>query len=151
MKNGTGQCDQECMCNTLVCNEPGLNLWFDEKWNRTVIQLPSGRELYYPQARVGKDNSIKDHYSYWWGGSLTENVVQSIARDLFMISVLEIEKSGIPVVLRAHDEVVCLVSKKDGKKELDKISKIMCKTPKWVENLPMKVGGFLSDYYRKEK
>ena len=41
-----------------------------------------------------------------WGGFITENACQAIARDIFGDILLRLEKAGISVVLHSHDEVL---------------------------------------------
>jgi DNA polymerase len=110
------------------------------------ILLPSGRELRYhgvkstdgrlsfqsPSGRVGT-----------YGGSLTENVTQAVARDLLAHSVMRMEEEGLQVLGHVHDEV--LVQGDD----LDLVTKLMCETPDWAYGLPVGAEGFVTSRYRK--
>lgn len=116
------------------------------------IQLPSGRCLKYPQARIMKDRyngTIKYQHGYLWGGSITENIIQASSRDIFAEGILTVEKAGYPIVLHSHDEIVCLFKKKTAEKDLEKVIEIVCRNPLWCKDLPLAAEGELSAYYKK--
>lgn len=85
----------------------------------------------------------------FWGGVLTENLVQSTARDVFMTQCLAIEQAGIPVLMRVHDEVVCLVREDEAEDKLKQIISIMSTPPAWAQGLPLSAEGSLSKTYKK--
>jgi DNA polymerase len=85
----------------------------------------------------------------FWGGVLTENLVQATARDVFMHQCMEIEKAGIPVLMRVHDEAVCLVPEKTAQEQLNRIIEIMSTAPEWAAGLPLSAEGSLSKVYKK--
>jgi DNA polymerase len=108
------------------------------------IKLPSGRVLYYRHCRIDKSGTIKYHHGALWGGSITENIVQSVARDLLGYWILACEDAGLPVVLHVHDEVVTLFDYNGkmllvhhGHKMLEKLQSILCSLPAWAEGLPV--------------
>jgi len=121
------------------------------------VRLPSGRILYYRHCRIDKTGTIKYHHGALWGGSITENVVQSIARDLLGFWILECEKMELPVLLSVHDEVVTLINKKEipPKNEasmsmsLCRLEDILCSLPAWAEGLPVGAEVKESDVYCK--
>ena len=132
-------------------------------------RLPSGRFLAYamPDIRdkrlpepyehvtkpsvtyMGVDSKTRKwrrHYTY--GGHLTENVVQAMARDLMASAMLRIEAAGYGApVLTAHDEIVGDVPEDFG--SLDEFLKLMKTRPKWAAGLPVKAGGWVGERYRK--
>lgn len=120
-------------------------------WNQngTVhLQLPSGRVLTYRHCRVA-DRKIKWHWGTLWGGGIVENIVQSIARDLLGYWILEFEKSNLPVVLTAHDEIISLVPKSSAEKDLRLAITLMSQGPEWTRGLPLDAEGELSSVYKK--
>jgi DNA polymerase len=131
-------------------NDMRLQFWND---NGVVnIQLPSTRCLKYPQARIIKDKwngKLKYKKYYLWGGAITENVVQAIARDIFVEGVLRLDAAGVPVILRSHDEVVILLSEKDAEKKLQKAIDIFCHKPSWAQDLCITGEGELTKFYKK--
>ena len=128
---------------------------FFEFWNDNGvvnIQLPSTRCLKYPQARIIKDKwngKLKYKKHYLWGGSITENVVQAIARDIFVEGVLRLDAAGIPVILRSHDEVVVLLQEKNAEKSLEKAIEVFCYKPLWAQDLCIAGEGELTKFYKK--
>ncbi len=69
------------------------------------IELPSSQVLYYRHCKIDRKNTIKWHHGTLWGGAITENIVQSIARDLLGYWILKCEDEGLPVVLHVHDDI----------------------------------------------
>lgn len=86
--------------------------------------LPSGRVMMYPdpaiRPRMTPWGEIKPAVTYmtrdsqtrrWtrsstYGGKLTENVVQAIARDILADAIVRLEAAGHRVILTVHDEVL---------------------------------------------
>jgi DNA polymerase bacteriophage-type len=127
-----------------------------------TAQLPSGRRLYYPSPSI-QDNAFgRPAVHYWgndgkskkwslqstYGGKLTENIVQAIARDCLMASLIRLEASGYQVVMHIHDEVVidCPAELAD----LERVCLLMKQPIPWAEGLILNADGFVGDYYKKE-
>ena len=99
-----------------------------------TIELPSGRKLFYPSARLGSrtiqgvngDFDVQD-ISYFgqdqttgkwvklhtYGGKLTENIIQAISRDLLANAIFKVFDLGYNIVLHVHDEIAAEIPK-DG-------------------------------------
>ena len=77
-----------------------------------------------------------------------ENVVQAIARDVFMAGLRRAILSGYPVVLRVHDELVCEVPD-DPAYTHDRLAEFMAVNPGWTAGLPLAAEGFTCYRYRK--
>lgn len=120
--------------------------------NGTVhLRLPSGRELLYRHCalkQTTKGSQIRWHWGHLWGGSITENIVQAVARDLLAWWILEMEKQGLSIVLHSHDEIICILRNNDVH-GLDDMLKIMCTGPNWAEGLPLDAEGSLTKRYKK--
>lgn len=125
------------------------------------IELPSGRKLAYCKPEFGVNRFGNESITYWgntvakpwtkletYGGKLTENVTQAVARDLLAHSMLELEKSGYKIVMHVHDEVVLEVP--EGVGSLDEACAIMGRAPSWAEGLPLVADGYECEFYRKE-
>jgi hypothetical protein len=123
----------------IVCSFEDGNLY---------IVLPSGRRLTYPGARLvpGKfegtidlayyDNSKKQWREiHEWYGSIVENVVSGIARDLLAAAIVRFEARGLPVVFHWHDDCVCEVPA--GAITDAEFLAVLLEPPVWAEGLPL--------------
>jgi DNA polymerase len=130
-------------------------------------RIPSGRKLWYfnPQpirkAMPWDDTDIRLAWTYqamklgqWktidaFGGLLTENVVQALARDLMCAAMFKAERNGMPIVLTVHDEIVCEPLEADAD-ELA-LAQIMCDMPDWAKalQLPVATETWTGERYRK--
>jgi DNA polymerase bacteriophage-type len=123
------------------------------------MRLPSGRYLCYPSPEVSPSGSIThdgmNQYTRKWerldtyGGKLTENAVQAIARDVFMSGMLRAEIDGFEVCIRVHDELVC-ETPDDPTYTSEGLAALMCANPSWSARLPLSAAGFETKRYRKE-
>lgn len=145
-------------------NPPLNNIAYKKSGSFLLCRLPSGREIVYPYPRLewrnvkGKDRlclftkGVDSTTKKWgesqaWYGKLFENVVQGIARDLLVHAIIELEKSGYPVVLHVHDEI--LIEVEEGISSVDSV-KIICEdTPEWSKGLPFAVKGWRGKRYKK--
>jgi hypothetical protein len=93
--------------------------------------------LYYRHAKIDKKGSIKYHHGALWGGSITENIDQSIARDLLGYWILETEKAGIPVTLHIHDDTRTILPKDQAEEIAARQAAIMRTVPEWAAGLPV--------------
>jgi DNA polymerase I-like protein with 3'-5' exonuclease and polymerase domains len=84
-----------------------------------------------------------------YGGLLAENLTQAFARDIFMDRVAELNRKGYEVILRVHDEVVCLVDEATAEEALKDIESTMATAPEWCANLPMGAEANLTKQYVK--
>lgn len=82
-----------------------------------------------------------------WGGKLTENIVQAVARDCLAETMTNCMDAGFPVVFHIHDELVMEVSSEDKLKEIQDIFAIV---PKWADKLPLRGAGYTGNYYYKD-
>ena len=126
-----------------------------------IIRLPSSRELVYPRARIvtnrfgGKSIAFEgpvQSTKKWgvqetYGGKLTENVVQAIARDCFAGAMLDLHRSGHKIVMHVHDEAV--IEHDAGKPVLEDVIEVMSRSPRWAPDLPLSAEGFETGYYKK--
>ena len=138
----------------------------DYRWGCLLITLPSGRTLCYPRARVGVevgDGWRGDHDSIeyegtnqvtrkWeavrtYGGKLTENVVQAIARDILGEVLLRAHDEGLDVVFHVHDEIV--VDAAEGQTLAD-VEQLFSTPIEWCADLPLKGAGYTTPYYLKD-
>ncbi len=126
-----------------------------------TVQLPSGRKLFYPRPFLQENRFGKMAIHYYtvgqqtrkweadstYGGKMTENIVQAIARDCLAETLRRIEKMGLQVVFHVHDEVII-----DAPAEVtvEQICSLMAEPIPWALGLILKGAGFESSYYMKD-
>lgn len=135
------------------------------------IKLPSGRKLAYLRPTIAtqivRDEETgevweREQIFYWgvdpvtyrwaqlytYGGKLTENIVQAIARDLLVEAMLRTEAAGFPTVFHVHDEIVAETP--EGLFDLSEFIALICATDKHHADIPVKAVGWTGTRYRKD-
>ena len=126
------------------------------------IRLPSGRPIAYWDPKV-MDTEMGPRITYmtqnqttrkWercetYGGKLTENIVQSVARDCLAEKMKLLESLGYQIVFHVHDEMILDVPRED-KQAAKLVDKIMAEPIEWAPGLPLKGGTYECDFYRKD-
>lgn len=126
-----------------------------------TVQLPSGRKLYYPKPFLKENQFGKLALHYYtvgqqtrkwevastYGGKMTENIVQAVARDCLAVTLERIVAKHLQVVFHVHDEVII-----DAPMEttVDEICGLMAEPIPWAPGLILKGAGFESNYYMKD-
>lgn len=126
-----------------------------------TVQLPSGRKLFYPKPFLKENQFGKMAIHYYtvgqqtkkwevastYGGKMTENIVQAIARDCLAETLRRIGQLGLQVVFHVHDEVII-----DAPMEVtvEQICDLMAEPISWAPGLLLKGAGFESSYYMKD-
>lgn len=141
-------------------------LTWEKSHDFLTVTLPIGRKLHYykPKIIMKKtpwdqfkpcltyltQNSVTKKFERQesWGGVLTENVVQAVARDLLKEALLRIKADGKrQIILEVHDEIVCERPKTVSNTE--EFIKLMQQVPEWCPGLPIKVEAWSEPRYRK--
>lgn len=126
-----------------------------------TVQLPSGRKLFYPKPFLKENQFGKMAIHYYtvgqqtrkwevastYGGKLTENIVQAIARDCLAETLERVAAKGLQAVFHVHDEVII-----DAPMEttVDEVCGLMAEPVPWAPGLVLKGAGFESNYYMKD-
>ncbi len=79
-----------------------------------------------------------------YGGSLCENVTQSVSRDLLAEAMLRLERHGFQVIATIHDEAMCLGPKSQSVEDL---VKVMEEVPAWAKDFPIQAEGWEGERY----
>lgn len=135
-----------------------------------TILLPSGRKLWYPEAKLnhtwtimvkGRPVQMTGKISYmgvknnvWMRikthpGFLVENIIQALARDILVYGAMCAEQAGYPILFSVHDELVSEVPDESEYSEKE-FSKIICVKQEWADSLPLSAEGYEAQRYRKE-
>ncbi|MEC1719095.1 DNA polymerase [Schinkia azotoformans] len=127
------------------------------------ITLPSGRSLAYVRPKIGMDERFgKEQLTYegieqgskqWgriptYGGKLTENIIQAIARDCLAVSMLRLAEAGYQINFHVHDEVILDVPIGTG--SMEEVEELMGLPIVWAPGLPLNADSFETDYYKKD-
>ena len=130
-----------------------------------TITLPSGRKLFYVNPSIGTNSfggasiqyiGLNQTTKKWehletYGGKLTENCVQAIARDCLAESIERLERAGFPIVFHVHDEVVIDIAPyAEDKARLSQVCDIMSTPMPWVPDLPLGSAGWVGDFFTKD-
>ena len=121
-----------------------------------MVEMPSGRQQKYFGITSQKGLNGRPDWRAsvtlggpkfpFWGGKLTENLVQATARDVFGEAILRLEKAGFPVVAHIHDEVILEVEKDVKCEDVDKL---MAVTPDWLSGCPIAAESHDAECYKK--
>lgn len=85
------------------------------------IMLPNGMPIIYPGLKVSRNQSGNTGLAFQgrhgktsfdqhlWGGAITENIVQALARIILTRAEIRLARAGLKAVLQVHDELVYCV------------------------------------------
>lgn len=127
-------------------------------------KLPAGRCLAYYQPETKLENVFgqkKRVLTYMgtntftkgferlktWGGTLFENIIQAIARDIMAAAMLRLDGKGYKIIMTVHDEIVAEVPDDFG--SLDDFINMMVELPEWAKGCPVEAEGFMCERYKK--
>ncbi len=149
--------------NTVTIHR-GITVAF--RWGMLIITLPSGRTICYPRARIGMEyddgwrgeheiieyegvnqNTKKWEVTRTYGGKLTENIVQAVARDILGVVMLRARRDNLPIVFHVHDEIVV---EAPVDRPLADVEALFSEQIDWCHDLPLKGAGYSTPYYLKD-
>ena len=118
--------------------------------------LPSGRVLTYWNPRLvdgtltfmGQNQTTRKwEPTDTWGGKLTENIVQAVARDCLAVAMVRLAQAGWEIVFHVHDEIV--VEAPEGSRWQD-VADIMGEPIDWAPGLLLRGDGYETKFYMKD-
>jgi len=129
------------------------------------LTLPSGRRLHYLRPRIETgawpDGQPKRVIAYegvkigktWgrketYGGHLTENLCQAIARDVLGEGMLRAETAGFEIVGHSHDEVITLVPE-GSPLGVGELNAALVAPMTWAPDLLLSAEGWTGQTYKK--
>lgn len=138
----------------------GIRVWRTAKILH--IELPSGRRIRYFAPHLTTNKFGQESLGYqaydngkWgnaetFGGKLTENVVQAIARDCLRDAMLSVSLRYPDIVMHIHDEMVVEVPEEHAELALKDICAVMGRPISWAPGLLLRADGYTTEYYRKD-
>ncbi len=125
------------------------------------LDMPSG-SIAYPNPSVTQVEwygQMKDRLEFWtplgsswiqtdtFGGSLTENAMQALTRDVLRDGMVAAEEAGFNLIGHCHDEAISEESDSPGVEE--EFSQLLCQSSPWADGFPIKTEGYIATRYRK--
>lgn len=150
--------------NVYECGYAGRQAKFRKVGSFLWCLLPSGRAICYPYPKIlqgefgpqltymtspSPDDRRKGKIIYdplnssnWarvstYGGSLFNNIVQGMCRDILAETMLKMEAAGLPVVLHVHDEAVGEVDQAIAEEKRQVMQQMMRTPPAWAKGFPL--------------
>ena len=133
----------------------GFKIYY--KSGMLFIDLPSGRRLTYVKPRMGVNQFGSDSVTYegintgkWtriesYGPKFVENIVQAVSRDILAYAMKTLRNCFI--CGHVHDELIIECSPEVS---LDKIAKLMGRTPDWIKGIQLRADGYECKFYQKQ-
>ena len=125
--------------------------------NALRCTLPSGRTISYWKAWL-EEGSIyymgqnqvtrKWEKTQTYYGKITENLVQSVARDCLAVAMLRMEEEGYKILFSVHDEVIC--EEPIGGRTWQDMADVMGRPIDWAPGLLLRGDGYETPYYLKD-
>ena len=140
---------------------------FDMRTGHSVLscKLHSGRKLFYVEPEIGTNRFGNQSITYmglnqetkkWcrmetYGGKITENCVQAIARDCLSAAIENVTKAGLQVIFHIHDEIVIDTPRFGTDEEmLERVTHLMTLPIPWAKGLPLNAEGWVGKYFKKD-
>lgn len=125
------------------------------------IDMPSGT-IAYPCPSIGQEEwggGIRDTFNFFtplgsswiqtdtFGGSLVENIIQALTRDILRDGMVAADKAGFNLVGHCHDEAIA--EGDNNPSDLKEFERLLCSSSPWAEGFPIATEGYISKRYKK--
>jgi DNA polymerase len=113
------------------------------------IHLPNDLYIRYNNLRMQDGKIIHDSRKgpvNIWGGTVTENVTQALARNVIADYMIKI-RHRYTIALTVHDSLVCVIRKDQLDEAVSFIQTVMSTPPSWAPGLPVAVEIKTGDNY----
>lgn len=124
-----------------------------------VVQLPSGRSIYYHDVRASADGRLSVITTRGsarvkteiWGRAVAENVCQSVANCLLRDAMARATEQMplAEIVLHVHDELVVSALAGNSASVKRQLIEIMRTPPAWAAGLPLAAEAWVAERYKK--
>jgi DNA polymerase family A len=112
------------------------------------IMLPNGMSIIYPGIHISRTtgrltfNAMRGKSKVaiptsLWGGAITENVVQALAKIVISTAEVRLARAGLRTVLQVHDELVYCVPTEHVEIIKKAIAAVLCDKVPWLPDLPV--------------
>lgn len=128
-------------------------------YNRQLV-LPNGMPINYPKLQRDAMNKVyymcfetptKAYPKPLWGGALTENIVQALARIIISRAELRLARAGLQSVLQVHDELVYVVPEEKAQQVASLLQRVVTDPVPWMPRLPLACEVGIGDSYGDAK
>lgn len=125
----------------------GRTVWKAVEVVNERIVLPNGLWLHYPNIVLDDYDITYANGRKLYGGVITENIVQALARIIIADQILEMERQGMRLVLTTHDEAVVVAKESEAEATMAEMERIMRTPPTWGTDIPLDCeGGYAVEY-----
>jgi DNA polymerase len=123
------------------------------------VDMPGGR-IAYPCPSVGSEiwngrerptfefyKMVKGKFipTDTFGGSITENLIQAICRDVLRDGLVAAIEAGFAVIAHVHDEAIA----EEDERHLPEFERLLSNSSPWAEGFPIATEGYHSERYKK--
>ena len=126
----------------------GFHTWGPLTFTHERIMLPNGMSLIYPGLHLSRTtgrltfNAMRGKSrvsvpTNLWGGAITENVVQALAKIVIATAEVRLARAGLRSVLQVHDELVYCVPTENVTVITKAIDAVLCDRVPWLPDLPV--------------
>ena len=138
--------------------------YLDCKTRKELVKGKNGKEDWYSEqifyqgiehSAVESEGKVSKGAVKWgetktYGGKLTENAVQAMARDLLVDGAKRASNLGFRIFGLFHDEIATIVDDKDfSAPRLGDLLWAMTQPPSWAPNIILGAAGWEGKYYKK--
>ena len=126
------------------------------------VDMPSGT-IAYPRPFLGEGETpwgeTRATFNFWtpwrsswvptdtFGGSLVENIIQALTRDILRDGMLAADKAGFKISGHCHDEAIGEGT--NNLNDLREFERLLCSSSEWAVGLPIEMESYTSKTYRK--
>jgi DNA polymerase len=119
------------------------------------LRLPNGMLIRYTDLKYDRENKEFTYFNgrnreYLWGGKVTENIIQALARIIVMDQAMAVA-SKYRMVLTVHDEAVFCVPEDEAEQCVQDVIAAFKQPLAWCRSLPLNAAGGYHQSYGKAK
>lgn len=130
------------MSDLIIAMQQGFRMQVGPVYtSKDKLHLPNGMCIHYNNMRAQRGGNYVYDYGKErreiYGGKLTENVVQALARIVMTTAELKLARAGLRAVISVHDELVFVVRDEHVEKVVEAVEKALTAQVPWMPSLPV--------------